>query len=131
MIRDDTGRIRALVEAYASAYEAHDARVCADIFTGDALVVSPWGPPTRGTEAIAATHLDWFAEGERNKEMTVEDLVIDGDLAFCLLRFAADVPAGRSNGVSLNSLRRQSDGGWRISHCCLCELDGPLAAGGE
>ena len=123
---DDEAQIRGLIAAYFSAYESRDAAGCTAVYTEDARILSPWGPPVNGQKAIAATHLDWFEEGETNKTMTIEDLRIDGDLAVCLVRNSADIPAAegpaRVFGASLNALCRQQDGDWKFSHTSLTEL---------
>lgn len=124
---DDSSLIRAEIDRYFAAYEAHDARGCASVYTPDAVALSPWGPPARGREAIAAPHSEWFEAGERNKTNAIDDLLVDGDLAVCLLRYSADVPAADGGtekvfGISLNSLKRQPDGSWKIRHTSLNEL---------
>lgn len=125
---DDEAAIRSVIAGYLAAYEAHDGAGCGAVYSDDAIVLSPWGPPRRGPDAIAAAHVEWFREGETNKVMSVVDVVADGDLGICLLRYEADIPgdgaaAARAFGASLNVLRRQSDGAWKISHCSLNELE--------
>lgn len=120
---DDKARIAALVDSYLAAYDAHDEAGCASFYTQGALVLSPWGAPLRGRLAIADAHLDWFAEVERNKVMSIQDLKIAGDLAVCLLRYTAETDSGPVYGASLNILERQSDGGWKIQHTSLHELE--------
>lgn len=122
----DEAQIRALIAAYLSAYESRDAAGCTAVYTEDARILSPWGPPVSGQKAIEAAHLNWFEEGETNKTMTIEDLRIDGDLAVCLVRYSADIPAAdgpaRVFGASLNALCRKQDGNWKFSHTSLTEL---------
>ena len=120
---DDKTRIAALVDGYLAAYQEHDETGCAAFYTQGALVLSPWGAPLRGREAIARAHRDWFLEIERNKVMTIEDLRIDGDLAVCLLRYKAETDNGPALGASLNILGRQPDGSWKIQHTSLHELE--------
>jgi len=123
VIMEDKDRIAALVEGYLTAYDARDAVGCASFYAQGALVLSPWSDPLRGHAAIAAAHREWFAEGERNKVMTIHDLRIDGGLAVCLLRYKAETDNGPVFGASLNNLERQSDGGWKIQHTSLHELE--------
>ena len=125
---NDLDRIRQVIADYLRAYEGRDATGCAAVYASDALVVSPWGSPVRGTGPIAAAHTGWFGENETNKIMTIEDLEISGDLAMCLVRYAADVPGdngqqAKTFGCSLNTLRRQPDGNWKICHTSLNELE--------
>ena len=82
----------------------------------------------RGHRSIQNVHVDWFEENETDKIMLIEDLEISGDLAVCLLRYAADVPGEKGQkakafGCSLNTLRRQPDGNWKICHTILSELE--------
>jgi uncharacterized protein (TIGR02246 family) len=125
MTRDEA-EIRALVARYLDAYETRDAAGCGDVYAENALLLSPWGPPVKGPQAISAAHLIWFEEGETNKVMTIADLEIDGDLAICLVRYSADIPdekgSARVFGASLNSLQRQSDGRWNFRFTSLTEL---------
>ena len=129
----DRNQIESLVEHYLAAYEGHDAKSCTAVYTSDARVLSPWGPPANGHTAIEAAHLAWFEDGETNKQMHIEDLIIVGDLAICLIRFEADIPGTegdtqRFHGASLNALRRQTGGSWKISHTSLNELHDTCAA---
>lgn len=124
---DDGAQIHDLIARYLAAYEARDAAGCAAVYTEDARVLSPWGPPVKGRAAIATVHEDWFKEGDSNKAMTIRDLEIDGDLAICLVTYRADIPADdgptRVFGASLNALCRQPADGWKISHTSLNDLD--------
>ncbi len=108
---EDRDQIHALIAQYLDAYEARDAAGCVALYTEDACILSPWGPPVRGQKAIAGAHLEWFEEGETNKVMQIADLRIDAALAICLVRYAADIPAEdgptRVFGASLNALCRQ------------------------
>ncbi|MEX0337455.1 MAG: SgcJ/EcaC family oxidoreductase [Arenibacterium sp.] len=128
--RDDTA-IRKQMDTYLAAYAAQDSDGCAAIYTTEALVITPWGPPATGRDAIAAEHKAWFEEGETNKTLAIVDLRIDGDLATCLMAFSADVPAESggtegSRGASLNTLIRHDDGTWQIAVQMLLGLDTPL-----
>jgi uncharacterized protein (TIGR02246 family) len=125
---DDQTAIRAVIERYLAAYDAKDSRGCAEVYADDAILLSPWSVPLIGRDAIAEGHLDLFAEGETNKSMTIRDLIVDRDTAVCLIGYAADIPGEGSRpakvfGASLNSLRRQPDGAWKIRHTSLHELD--------
>ncbi|MEW9920183.1 SgcJ/EcaC family oxidoreductase [Marimonas sp. MJW-29] len=116
--------IRDLWTRYFAAYEGLDAKGCAGVFAENAWVVSPWGPPAQGRDAIEDAHLTWFEEGERNKTAQVVDLQVAGPSAVCLLRFEADIPDGtRVAGINLNVLRETASGGWEITHSSLNDID--------
>lgn len=111
--------IEFLVEALLDALKRHDAAACAAIFTGDGLIISPWGPPARGFDEIRATHQAWFDEGEANKRLTLLEADASGDLAYCLLAWAGDYAQSDGSvatysGTSVNVVRRQADGEWKI-----------------
>ncbi|SMX38400.1 YybH family protein [Maliponia aquimaris] len=113
---------QALIDLYVAAYRVGDAEGCAALFTADAELYSPFGPPARGRQAIAETHAEWTSEGAGTgaKTMTVLSAGRSGDMAWCLVGFAEGAAGG---GVSLNVLHRQGDG-WRIRMCSLNETPG-------
>lgn len=116
--------IQTLWTRYFDAYEGHDAKGCAAVYAEDAWVVSPWGPPAKGRDAIEKTHLAWFEDVERNKTAEVVDLHVTGSSAVCLLRYEADLPDGtRVAGTSLNVLRENTPGDWLVTHSSLNDLD--------
>ena len=123
---DPVATFQAVIDRYLAAYSAHDAVGCAALYAENAEVRSPFGPVARGRAEIEAEHLRWFADGETNKTMQVTRAGIDGDLGYCLVVFAADVPrAGgaveRVRGSSLNVLERRTDGIWTITLTSLNE----------
>lgn len=127
----DEERIQELVARYLAAYAAQDAAGCAALYDEVGVILSPWAPPVHGPARIARTHETWFADGETNKTMEIADLVVSGDIAVCLLHFAADMPGGdRVEGTSLNSLKRQADGGWKFLHTSLNMLGAAEETGG-
>jgi uncharacterized protein (TIGR02246 family) len=125
---DDAAAIRELVARYLAAYEVHDAAGCGALYTEDAMLLSPWGPPVTGRNGVAAAHGEWFKAGESNKVMAIHRLAVDGDIGLALSRYAADVPADdggtrRVYGASLSTLCRQKDGVRKIQYSSLNELD--------
>lgn len=130
-LEDDETLIRNQMDAYLSAYAETDAEGCAAIYASEALVITPWGPPTKGRDAIIDAHLDWFTENETNKTLTIADLRLEGNLATCLMAFSADVPTEKggsepSHGASLSILVRNHAGAWQIVRQMLLGLDAPL-----
>lgn len=110
--------IQPVIDRYLAAYAAHDADACAALYSDDAVVISPFGPPAIGRAEIAAAHRAWFADGETGKTMTVLRAGIAGDIGHCLVAFSADVPGDtapeRFHGASLNTLIRTAEG-WRLT----------------
>lgn len=118
--------VQTLFDRMASAYRAGDAVGCADCFTDDARLLSPYATEARGRAAIEALHRDWTGHGGNGKVLTVIEAGCEGDTGWCLVAYAeGDLT---SDGKSLGILRRDPDG-WRISHCCLVADDPPLADG--
>ena len=111
-----------LLDRYLACYRAGDAEGCAAVFTEDAQMFSPFGPPALGRAAIASQHVDWVREGAEDKQVTVLDAGANGDLGWCLASFSEGATGA---GVSLNVLRRQSDGAWRIARSSLNATDAP------
>ena len=100
--------VQDLIDRYLAAYRAEDAQGCAAAFTPDGQLYSTYGPTAAGREAIAATHLEWFAEKEKDKRLDLEELQQYGDQGHCLLSWSANVPAEndpaklvRAGGLSL------------------------------
>lgn len=127
---DARSEFQRVIDQYLAAYEAHDSAGCAALYGEDAIILSPFGPPAIGREAIRAAHRAWFDEDETGKTMTVLRASIEGDTGHCLVAYAADVPgdAGpqRAHGASLNTLSRV-DGRWRLTHTSLNELENDIA----
>lgn len=105
-----------LVSSYLSAYSTQDSEGCSRAFTTDGALFSPYGPHARGRKAIAAIHLEWFAEKEEDKCLEVLEFHQIEDSAHCLLGWSARVPnkneeAGFSiaRGVSLCVLTVEGD----------------------
>jgi len=122
--------IQPLLDRYLTAYTAHDAEACAAFYSEDAVILSPYGAPCVGRDAIRTAHKEWFKEGETNKTMTIRDAKINGDLGYLLAVFSADIPNGngstRAYGASLNSLKKSSAGSWQFHHTSLNELEDDL-----
>jgi ketosteroid isomerase-like protein len=118
--------VQALFARMASAYRAGDAAGCADCFTEDARLLSPYASEARGRAEIEALHRDWTGDGGNGKTLTVVEAGHEGNTGWCLVAYSEGDMTG--NGKSLCILRREPDG-WRISHCCLAADEPPLAEG--
>ncbi|SIT13532.1 Ketosteroid isomerase homolog [Roseivivax lentus] len=107
------------LDRYVSSYREGDAKGCAAIYAQHAEMYSPFGPPAVGRQAIEDTHAEWVAEGAENKTIEVVIAERSGDLGWCLAKFGEGTTG---EGISLNILARQSDGGWLITRSSLNEL---------
>ena len=111
--------LQALLESYVSAYRGQDAKGCAAAFTMDALLVSPFGPPARGREAIEKVHVEWTAEDEaKNKVIEIAEFGGSGDTAWCLAEFSE---GATGHGTSLMVFERGEAVEWLIRMCSLNE----------
>ena len=118
---------QALFDRMAAAYRAGDAAGCAACFTDDARLLSPYAVEAQGRAAIEALHRDWTGHGGSEKTLTVIEAGCEGDTGWCLATYSEGDVTG--DGKSLGIVRRQPDGSWLISHCCLVADDPPLAEG--
>lgn len=117
-IRDD---LQEIWDMYVAAYRAGDAAGCAAIFTKDAEVHSPYGPPARGRPAIEALHGEWVQHASSNKTLQVIEAGNSGDLAWTLAAYSEGEVVG--NGTSLSVFERHPGGGWLIRMCSLNSTD--------
>ncbi|MEM8651737.1 MAG: hypothetical protein AAGF54_14480 [Pseudomonadota bacterium] len=81
-----------LIDQYLSAYSEKDAAGCAKAFTSDGALYSPYGPPAKGSQAIAETHMEWFADPEEDKKLEMLEFQQFGESGYCLLGWSAKVP---------------------------------------
>jgi uncharacterized protein (TIGR02246 family) len=120
-------QFQSIMNSYLERYAAHDSKGCADLYTEDAVILSPYGPPAIGRTAIRDEHATWFLEGETNKSMTVLDAALDGATGFCLVAYSADISGEQGQtriyGASLNTLKKDPDGKWLIHQTSLNELE--------
>jgi len=100
----------------AAAYSICDAVACAQMFTDDGELHSPFGRPAIGRAAIEALHRDWAAEPSQ-KSMTVASAGHSGNLAWALLHFSEGSVTG--DGTSLCVFERAGKGEWLIKMCSL------------
>ncbi|SPH16991.1 hypothetical protein DEA8626_00505 [Defluviimonas aquaemixtae] len=120
-IRDEFQR---LLDRMVAAYRAGDAAGCADCFTEDATIFSPYAPAASGRAAIDALHRDWTGDGGDTKTLRVIDADASGDLGWCLAAYSEGDK--NADGTSLNILARSSDGRWLIRYCSLNSDAPPL-----
>ena len=107
-----------LFDLYVASYRSGDAAGCAAIFSPDAEMYSPFGPPAIGRDAIAAQHRDWVAEGADTKKLDVVSSGQSGALGGCVATFS-EGQTGAGNTLAV--LARNAAGDWEIIRCSLTE----------
>jgi ketosteroid isomerase-like protein len=100
--------------AFAAAFSSGETTAVMALYCADAVLVSPTGEELRGTEAIA-NYLQWHLARKLTMRISPHNLVIQSDIALLNNRF--EVLDGHSvlfSGDSMEVLRRDVDGGWRL-----------------
>jgi ketosteroid isomerase-like protein len=108
--------LQAFLDRMARAYSAGDATACAEMFTENAQLHSPFAPPAIGRDAIRALHEEWTGD-DGAKRFIILDYGSGPDLAWCVSRFSEG--GGTDDGTSLIVLERQSTDNWLVRSCCL------------
>lgn len=123
----DKQEFQSLFDAYAACYRCGNAAGCAALFSHDAELFSPYGPPAVGRAAIEAAHPEWFDADAVDKKIEVTGAGRSGDLGCCLAYYSE---GDEGLGTSLNVLQRQTDGNWLIPRCSLNEIPvaGPIVS---
>ena len=114
---DLKNELKALWDVYLDAYRAGDGAGCASIFAEDALLISPYAPPTRGRAAIAALHDEWTAEGGDDKVLDVIRFGGNSEGGWCLARYS-EGDNGEA-GHSLSTFERNAEGRLQLTICSL------------
>jgi len=130
----DRAAIEALNARWVAAYEAGDYAAIPALYTEDALIM-PRGRPAIEGRAALAERLGGLAAGRGvDIGFEVRELVVEGDLAWLVSRFAVTyTPPGEQgaavteHGRSLIIYRRGADGEWRIHR----DMDAPAPAPGS
>jgi uncharacterized protein (TIGR02246 family) len=112
-----------LMDEMAVAYRAGDAHSCAQMFTSDGVLYSPYALPARGRTEIESLHRDWTGEGT-GKQLQVQDAASFGNLGWCLVAYSEGDATGK--GTSLNVVELQPSGKWLIRICSLNSDEPPL-----
>ncbi len=114
-----------LFDRWLDAFANGDVETCLTCYTANGEIHSSDGLPASGTSELRQTHLDWMAEGGRNKTISVADARAGGGMAYAVARYDEDFPDGsgswtRTGGTSVNVAMRQTDGTWKLHLTALC-----------
>ncbi len=72
---------------FMKAFNSHDAKGLAALYTEDAVFLPPNEPAVFGRDAIQATHQEVFATGDVKIDIEALETVIDGQLAYVAGRY--------------------------------------------
>ncbi|TGD41613.1 hypothetical protein EEB11_17830 [Pseudotabrizicola sediminis] len=110
-------KIQGWLDRMARSYAAGDSGACADMFTEDATLHSPFAPPARGRIEIETLHRDWTGTATA-KRFYIRSFGGSGDIAWVLARFSE---GDTGTGTTLAVLDRSADTGWLCKACSLNE----------
>lgn len=117
----DAAAVKAADQAYAEAWLANDPDAVMATLTRDAVIVPSGMEPFEGPEAIRAF---WFppdspATTVKEYRLDQDEVAASADLAYVrgsfTLAFDYDGDSYQNEGSYFSLLRRNDDGGWRIS----------------
>ena len=101
----------ALEARFLAAYRCGDAPASADVYTEDAVFLTPGKPPLRGRKAIEALTAEDILSGLEITSLTAFHTECSGDLGYMLE--TCSTSAG--DVTTMLVLRRESSGAWRVS----------------
>ena len=103
-----------LTAVYEGAHEAGDAEAIGRLFTEDALVLFPGGPPVSGRQAIRELYKTFMGEGVKIT-VNAQDFDQCGDMAYGAGTFESEGETGNY----LEVLKRQSDNSLMFHRMCF------------
>jgi uncharacterized protein (TIGR02246 family) len=125
MNASDERNIRAVATAYAEAWNHHDMRTLAELFTDDADWINIVGMHWRGKAAIVKAHDVFHRTIFQKMEIGVADIgirAITSDVAATVIALKAGeytTPDGKQQNATLDRLSLilvNRNGEWRIAH---------------
>lgn len=105
-----------------AAHNRNDAAGVADLFTADAVLMSPNQPAQVGKQAIESLYQGAFDQNTAELTLASDQTEVTGDWAFDRGTYAVTLTpkaggeAVQDNGKYLVLLQRQADGSWRLTH---------------
>ncbi len=136
----DRQAIDRVYQRFSAAYDSLDPDALADLYTEDALYLSPQGDVAQGREEIRARFARSFDRTRENRQQVAiafsfVDRGIDRDLAydvghFLLVRTVDGAEVSRSRGKFAVVLERGADGAWRFQVDAYSDAPLPDTAAG-
>lgn len=116
---DAEQEIRGLLSSYEGALNASDAEQCASLYTSDGVFMPHTLPSSAGASVVEA-YRHAFAAIALNVEFTIDEVTVDGDLAYALTRSKGTQTILASDKSTPEENRElfvfaKEDGSWRIA----------------
>jgi ketosteroid isomerase-like protein len=102
--------VAALEARFLEAYQRGDAAASVDVYTEDAVYVTPGKPPVRGRKAIEAVTTEDIVSGLKITSLNAFHTEKSGDLGYVLETCSTSA----DDVTTMLALRRDPAGGWRI-----------------
>ncbi len=116
---DAEQEIRGLLSTYGGALNASDAELCASLYTSDGVFMPHQFLSSAGANVVGA-YRQIFAAIALNVEFTIDEVTVDGDLAYALTRSKGTqtILAGDESTPEENRelfVFAKEDGSWKIA----------------
>ena len=114
---------------FAETLARGDMEAFGALHTEDTLLLPPNAPQLSGRQAVVSFYKEAVDAGYKNFSFSSVQVGSDGDLAYNVGRYSADVPTDEGtttdSGKFVDVYKRQSDGSWKI-HVSIFNGDTPL-----
>ncbi len=117
---------------WVETFSEGDIAACAEMYTENGSIYSPYSPAAIGRNAIKDTFKEWYEAGEQNKRVKVLEADSDGKIAYFTASFSGDYPQDdgtlvNESGVVLTTCIRAQNGSWKMHISSLNSDTPPLA----
>ncbi len=114
---------------FAETLARGDMEAFGALHTEDTLLLPPNAPQLSGRQAVVSFYKEFVEAGYKNFSFSSVQVSSDGDLAYNVGRYSADVATDggttTDSGKFVDVYKRQSDGSWKI-HVSIFNSDTPL-----
>jgi len=120
MHKEDKQKIEALLSEYKKSLNTSDAKLAQSLYTKDGVFMPTEAPSGIGSEGILKSYEFVFSEIQLNIEFFIEEIEVEGNLAFALTSSKGTVKI-HANGVEAPEANRELfvfekvDGEWKIA----------------
>jgi uncharacterized protein (TIGR02246 family) len=120
MNHDETA-IRTLIRSWMEATRAGDVDAVLSLMAPDAIFLVAGQPPMAGRDAFARSLRGVLAEHTIESRNEIEEVVINGDLAYCRTSLLVTITSRHGNlplqrtGHTLSILRKRDNGQWVLT----------------